>query len=69
MARSRNVCALILGERLKDLGLRRRRVGIFKSRVFFCLADYAVCMRVSERYDGSVGCGVLYCSWDDRNVP
>ena len=35
----------------------------------FCLTDYAVCLWVSERDDWSVECGVLYCCWDDGDVP
>ena len=55
--------------RVEVFGLKAQACRYFYKSCFFCLTDYTVCLRVSERDNGSVGCGVLYCFWGDGDVP
>ena len=55
---------------VEEFGLKAQACRYFDESCFvFCLTDYAVCLWVSEREDGYVGCGVLYLCWGDGDVP
>ena len=55
--------------RVEGFGLKAQACSCFDKSYFFCLTDYAVFLRVSERGNGGVGYGVLCFCWDDRNIP
>ena len=54
---------------VEGFGLKAQACRYFDKSCFFGLTDYAVCLWVAERDGRSDGCGVLYCCWDDGDVP
>ena len=50
-------------------GLKAQACRYFEKSCFFGLTDYAVFLLVFEWDDRSVECGVLYCCWNDGDVP
>ena len=51
-------------------GLKAQVCRYFDKFMFcFGLTDCAVCLWVSEWDNRSVGCGVLYCCWNDGDAP
>ena len=61
--------ALYFSEQCEGFGMKAQACRYFDKSCFFCLTDYAVFLWVSERENGSVRCGVIYCCWDDVDVP